>query len=291
MYIEEFTIYLTIDKSYSKNTISSYLININGFFRYCNTKNIDILNVEYIDILNYLSFLKDNKKYMPKSINTIISCLKSYYAFLLEEKYIINNPTSLLKSPKMDKKFPIYLSFDEIKKIFYSIDTSNDLGKRNYLIFLLLYDTGVRVSELLDIKLNNIDYESKSIKIVGKGSKERIVYFTKDTLDLLLYYIKNIYDKFEIKSNFLFSNKKGIVLSRNEVYNIIVKCSRDAGIAKHVTPHIIRHSFATHMIQNDADIMSVKTILGHSNVSTTQIYTHLNKKDLKRKYDELKERK
>jgi len=290
MFIEDYLIYLKIDKSYSNNTIETYLININRFFEYCKNNNIDIINVEYIDLLNYLTYLKKEYNYKSKSINTIISCLKSYYSFLLSDKHINNNPTSLLKSPKIEKKLPNYLTFDEIIKVIDSIDVTNDLGKRNYLIFLLLYDTGVRISELLNIKINNIDFENRIIKIIGKGNKERIVFFTKETLKFLNLYINDIFKKFNIKTNYLFSKKNGIVLSRIEVYNIIVKCCENAGITKHVTPHVIRHSFATNMIQNDADIISVKTILGHSNVSTTQIYTHLNKKDLKRKYDELMER-
>ena len=282
MIIEDYAIYLKIDKSYSKNTIETYLINFNKYSKYCENNNIDIINVEYIDLLNYLTYLKEKEHYTPKSINTIISMLKSFYNYLLLDGYIENNPTSLLKSPKIPKKLPNYLSEEEISKLFYSIDTSKNLGKRNYLLLLLLYDTGVRVSELINIRINDIDFENKTIKIIGKGDKERLVYFTSDALAVILDYLR------ENNKNYLFSNQKGTPITRNEVYNIVVKCCEEAGINKHVTPHMIRHSFATHMIINDADIMSVKTILGHSNVTTTQIYTHFNKKDLKRKYDELK---
>lgn len=282
MNIEDYAIYLKIDKSYSKNTIETYLINFNKYSKYCDNNNIDIINVEYIDLLNYLTYLKEKEHYTPKSINTIISMLKSFYNYLLLDGYIENNPTSLLKSPKIPKKLPNYLSEEEISKLFYSIDTSKNLGKRNYLLLLLLYDTGVRVSELINIRINDIDFENKTIKIIGKGDKERLVYFTSDALAVILDYLR------ENNKNYLFSNQKGTPITRNEVYNIVVRCCEEAGINKHVTPHMIRHSFATHMIINDADIMSVKTILGHSNVTTTQIYTHFNKKDLKRKYDELK---
>ena len=282
MNIEDYAIYLKIDKSYSKNTIETYLINFNKYSKYCENNNIDIINVEYIDLLNYLTYLKEKEHYTPKSINTIISMLKSFYNYLLLDGYIENNPTSLLKSPKIPKKLPNYLSEEEISKLFYSIDTSKNLGKRNYLLLLLLYDTGVRVSELINIRINDIDFENKTIKIIGKGDKERLVYFTSDALAVILDYLR------ENNKNYLFSNQKGTPITRNEVYNIVVRCCEEAGINKHVTPHMIRHSFATHMIINDADIMSVKTILGHSNVTTTQIYTHFNKKDLKRKYDELK---
>lgn len=282
MNIEDYAIYLKIDKSYSKNTIETYLINFNKYSKYCENNNIDIINVEYIDLLNYLTYLKEKEHYTPKSINTIISMLKSFYNYLLLDGYIENNPTSLLKSPKIPKKLPNYLSEEEISKLFYSIDTSKNLGKRNYLLLLLLYDTGVRVSELINIRINDIDFENKTIKIIGKGDKERLVYFTSDALAVILDYLR------ENNKNYLFSNQKGTPITRKEVYNIVVRCCEEAEINKHVTPHMIRHSFATHMIINDADIMSVKTILGHSNVTTTQIYTHFNKKDLKRKYDELK---
>ena len=290
MYLEDYIIYLKIDKSYSNNTINTYLSNLKVFLSYCSIKDINLLKIEYIDILNYLTYLKEKGNYSSKSINTVISSLKSYYNFLLIEGFIKNNPTSLIKSPKNEKKLPIYLTSEEIEKLFYSIDTSNYFGKRNYLLLMLLYDTGVRVSELINIKLNNIDFANRSIKIIGKGDKERLVYFTDETLILIDDYIKNIYNKYKNQKNYLFFNKKGDSISRNEVYNIVVKCCTNAGINKIVSPHVIRHSFATHMILNDADIISVKTLLGHSNITTTQIYTHLNKKDLKKKYDELKER-
>lgn len=290
MYLEDYMIYLKIDKSFSKNTIDTYLSNLSKFINYCLEVEIDIFNIEYLEILNYLSYLKKNNNYSAKTINTVISSLKNYYNFLKLEGYIEYNPTLLIKSPKIEKKLPIFLTEDEIDKIFYSINTSNNIGKRNYLLLKLLYDTGVRVSELINIKINNIDFVNRSIKIFGKGDKERLVYFTEDSLILIDDYIKNIYNNTENKKNYLFFNKKGNPITRNEVYNIVVSCCLNAGISKKVSPHIIRHSFATHMIINDADIMSVKTILGHSNISTTQIYTHLNKKDLKKKYDELKER-
>ena len=184
---------------------------------------------------------------------------------------------------KADKKFKKG-KYEEAEKLFLAVDTSTDLGKRDYLLLMLLYDTGVRVSELLDIKINNIDFVNKSIKILGKGNKERIVYFTNDTLNLLKEYIYYIYNKFEERNNFLFSNKKGLVLTRVEVYNIISKYSERAGINKKVSPHTFRHSLATHLLQNDADILSVKTILGHSKVSTTQIYTHITNEELKQNY-------
>lgn len=286
--IEKYQLFLSIDKSYSSNTIDTYLLNINQFVVYCEHKEIDILNVEYKELLDYLDYLKKELDYKSKSLNTVIACLKSFYEYLLKEKYIANNPSSLLKFPKVEKNYPSYLTNDEINTLLSVIDTSKDTGKRNYLLIILLYDTGVRVSELLNIKLNDIDYENKTIKILGKGDKERLVYFTNDTYYVLIEYIKYIHSEFENHSNYLFSKNKGSVLSRNEVYNIIRKYGEDAKINKIVTPHVLRHSLATHMIQNDADVMSVKTILGHSNVSTTQIYTHLNKKDLKAKYDAIK---
>ncbi len=288
---KEFEIYLKIDKSYSENTIISYLSHLRHFNNYCKKNLINVLNVEYNDLTNFLKYLKGDLNYKSKTINSYISCLKNYYKFLVLEKYIDNNPCSLLDSPKIEKKLPVYLTEVELITVINSIDRTSNLGKRDYLIFALLYDTGVRVSELININLNNIDFSNKCIKILGKGNKERLVYFTDITLNLLTEYIYKILNINEIKFNYLFSKKNGKILSRFEVYNIINKYCKNAGINKNVTPHTIRHTFATHMIQNDADIMSVKTILGHSNISTTQLYTHLNNKDLKNKYDLIMERK
>lgn len=289
--IDEFKIFLRIDKSFSQNTISTYLSCLDTFFKYCNTNNLEVSEVDYTDLINYLEYVKKTLNYKSKTLNLHIASIKCLFTYLINDNYIDYNPTKLLKSPKIEKKLPEYLNNEDVDLIINSIDSSNNLGKRNLLLFMLLYDTGIRVSELLSIKLNNIDYLNKTIKILGKGNKERIVFFTNFTLNILNEYIYNVHIKFENRSNFLFSNKNGIVISRNEVYNIIVRLCKNANINKRVSPHTLRHTFATHMLQNDADILSVKTILGHSKISTTQIYTHLNKKDLKNKYDAIKERK
>ena len=159
------------------------------------------------------------------------------------------------------------------------------------MLINLLYDSGVRVSELINIKLNNIDFENILIKIIGKRNRERIVYFTENTSKLIYEYLYDICEVHKNPRKYLFEIKSNVVISRVEVYNIIVKYAEIAKINKKVSPHTLRHTIATHMIKNDADVLSVKTILGHSKISTTEIYTHLNIKDLKEKYDAIKERK
>ena len=287
---ENFIIYLEIDKSYSNNTISTYLNNLKIFKDFIDNNNLDEYLIESVDLEKFITYLKEKYDYKPKSVNTMISSLKCYYNFLLKEKYINNDPSDLLKSPKIDKKYPTYLTIDELNRILLAIDTSNNLGKRDYLLINLLYDSGVRVSELINIRINNIDFENRLIKIIGKGNKERIVYFTKKTSQLLYEYIYDICEVHKYPRKYLFENKTNVVITRFEVYNIIRKYAELAKIDKNVTPHVLRHTIATHLIQNDADVMSVKTILGHSKVSTTEIYTHLDTKDLKRKYDAIKER-
>ena len=288
---ENFLIFLEIDKSYSDNTISTYLNNLKIYKDYIEENSLDEYSIEPINLEHFITYLKENFNYKPKSINTMISSLKSYYNFLLKEKYIDNDPTGLLKSPKIDKKYPTYLTYDELNRLLLAIDTSKNLGKRDYLLINLLYDSGVRVSELINIRINNIDFENRLIKILGKGDKERVVYFTINTSKLLYEYIYDICEVHKYPRKYLFENKSNVVISRFEVYNIIRKYAEIAKIEKNVTPHVLRHTIATHLIQNDADVMSVKTILGHSKVSTTEIYTHLDTKDLKRKYDAIKERK
>ena len=288
---ENFLIFLEIDKSYSDNTISTYLNNLKIYKDYIEENRLDEYSIEPINLEHFITYLKENFDYKPKSINTMISSLKSYYNFLLKEKYIDNDPTDLLKSPKIDKKYPTYITYDELNRLLLAIDTSKNLGKRDYLLINLLYDSGVRVSELINIRINNIDFENRLIKILGKGDKERVVYFTINTSKLLYEYIYDICEVHKYPRKYLFENKSNVVISRFEVYNIIRKYVEIAKIEKNVTPHVLRHTIATHLIQNDADVMSVKTILGHSKVSTTEIYTHLYTKDLKRKYDAIKERK
>ena len=288
---ENFLIFLEIDKSYSDNTISTYLNNLKIYKDYIEENRLDEYSIEPINLEHFITYLKENFDYKPKSINTMISSLKSYYNFLLKEKYIDNDPTDLLKSPKIDKKYPTYITYDELNRLLLAIDTSKNLGKRDYLLINLLYDSGVRVSELINIRINNIDFENRLIKILGKGDKERVVYFTINTSKILYEYIYDICEVHKYPRKYLFENKSNVVISRFEVYNIIRKYAEIAKIEKNVTPHVLRHTIATHLIQNDADVMSVKTILGHSKVSTTEIYTHLDTKDLKRKYDAIKERK
>ena len=288
---ENFLIFLEIDKSYSDNTISTYLNNLKIYKDYIEENRLDEYSIEPINLEHFITYLKENFDYKPKSINTMISSLKSYYNFLLKEKYVDNDPTDLLKSPKIDKKYPTYITYDELNRLLLAIDTSKNLGKRDYLLINLLYDSGVRVSELINIRINNIDFENRLIKILGKGDKERVVYFTINTSKLLYEYIYDICEVHKYPRKYLFENKSNVVISRFEVYNIIRKYAELAKIEKNVTPHVLRHTIATHLIQNDADVMSVKTILGHSKVSTTEIYTHLDTKDLKRKYDAIKERK
>ena len=288
---ENFLIFLEIDKSYSDNTISTYLNNLKIYKDYIEENRLDEYSIEPINLEHFITYLKENFDYKPKSINTMISSLKSYYNFLLKEKYVDNDPTDLLKSPKIDKKYPTYITNDELNRLLLAIDTSKNLGKRDYLLINLLYDSGVRVSELINIRINNIDFENRLIKILGQGDKERVVYFTINTSKLLYEYIYDICEVHKYPRKYLFENKSNVVISRFEVYNIIRKYAELAKIEKNVTPHVLRHTIATHLIQNDADVMSVKTILGHSKVSTTEIYTHLDTKDLKRKYDAIKERK
>ena len=278
---ENFLIFLEIDKSYSNNTISTYLNNLKIYKDYIEENRLDEYSIEPINLEHFITYLKENFDYKPKSINTMISSLKSYYNFLLKEKYIDNDPTDLLKSPKIDKKYPTYLTNDELNRLLLAIDTSKNLGKRDYLLINLLYDSGVRVSELINIRINNIDFENRLIKILGKGDKERVVYFTINTSKLLYEYIYDICEVHKYPRKYLFENKSNVVISRFEVYNIIRKYAEIAKIEKNVTPHVLRHTIATHLIQNDADVMSVKTILGHSKVSTTEIYTHVDNEQIR----------
>ena len=201
---ENFLIFLEIDKSYSDNTISTYLNNLKIYKDYIEENRLDEYSIEPINLEHFITYLKENFDYKPKSINTMISSLKSYYNFLLKEKYIDNDPTDLLKSPKIDKKYPTYLTNDELNRLLLAIDTSKNLGKRDYLLINLLYDSGVRVSELINIRINNIDFENRLIKILGKGDKERVVYFTINTSKLLYEYIYDICEVHKYPRKYLF---------------------------------------------------------------------------------------
>jgi len=278
MYLEDFINYIKSEKRFSKHTITSYETDLNQFFNFIQleyqiTKPQD---VSFKLIRNWISSLLENNL-KSTSVNRKISSLKSYYKFLLVSNYVDTNPTLKLISPKSSKRLPVFVEKDNMDSLFDK-DFFEDSyeGKRDKLIIELFYFTGMRLSELINIKTSDIDKVNSQIKVIGKRNKERLIPITFNTLKDLNEFI-NFY---EIE-NFLFADGNGKKLYSKKVYRIVNKYLTKISSIKKKSPHVLRHSFATHMLNNGADINAIKEILGHANLSATQIYTHNSIKKLK----------
>ena len=277
--LEKYNEYLKYELNYSFYTIKEYILHVKDFITYCDNNGVNYLSLNKDDIINYLKFL-DDQKLSNKSIGTILSSLRCFYSYLLDNGYINLNIFKLISNPKLEKKLPSFLSYEEIRIVLDSIDTDNILSIRNKMIIELLYATGIRVSELRNIKINDIDFNNKSIKVFGKGSKERIVFFGDYAYDAIKLYL----DNGELKSEYLILNNKGKQISVRGIELIIKNVIDKACIKTKVSPHTFRHTFATHMLNNGCPLKSVQELLGHASLSSTEIYTHITDDYIKSEY-------
>ena len=282
--LEDFINYLEYERNYSNNTIIAYKNNVLQLVDYLNTNKInDLKKVDYDTIRNYLSYLH-GKKYEAKSISRMISSLRSFFKYLKANNIISNNPMLLISNPKVEKKLHKYLTINEVEKILNTPDMSDSVGIRDAFILELLYVSGIRVSELVNIKLSDVTPTQKKIKILGKGSKERYVLYGSRCEELLNKYmcVRNRFLKYP--NECLILSKTGRKLNTREVRNIINRIKTKAGVDISISPHTFRHTFATHMLNEGADLRAVQELLGHENLSTTTIYTHLTNEKLRRTY-------
>ena len=280
-YINSFLNYLKVEKNYSDNTIQGYHKDLLDYKEYLNEKNIK--DTDYKFRRNYLSYMF-LKKYEKKTISRHISTLRSFYKYLVNENIISKNPMLLISNPKLDKKLPNFLYYDELEILLNIPDKETILGLRDALILEMLYSTGIRVSELINIKLKDINFSDKKILILGKGSKERYVLYGNTLKQILDLYLKNSRQKLNKNSEYLILNKNGNKITDRGVRLIISNILKKGELDYHVSPHTLRHTFATHMLDNGADLKSVQELLGHSNLSTTQVYTHITNERLRSVY-------
>ena len=279
----EFKTYLLIDKKYSNETINSYMNDLYKYYNYINKKNLNINNIKRKDIMEYTKYLRE-QQLSTSSINHNISVLRTFYKFLVLSNRFVTDPMEYLEVPKLRKTLPKVLSIDEVKKLL-DIDLVDKYSYRNKAMLELMYATGLRVSELINLKLNDIDLDSDLIRTLGKGSKERIIPIG----DYAIYYLKKYileYRKELLKTNtdYIFLNNHGKKLSRQSFYKLVKELAIKKNIKTEFSPHTLRHSFATHLLDRGADIVSIKEMLGHSALSTTQIYTHISNQKLKDEY-------
>ena len=278
--INEFLLYLEMNLNYSKNTINTYLNNLNQLNNYVKK---DLLKLNSKDIEKFIKSLNND----PKSINNYISSYKTFYNYYIKIGKINTNPCDVIDKPKYTKKLPTYLTLDEVNKLL-DIDITDQFSARNKSILELLYATGLRISELINLEFKNIDLTDCIIRVMGKGSKERIIPISDMSIKYLKIYVKD-YRQLLVKNeinNYVFLNNHGKKLTRQGVFKIIKNRVLITGIKKDVSPHTLRHSIATHMLENGADLRIIQEFLGHNDISTTEIYTHLTNKKLKSDYNE-----
>lgn len=284
-HLEKYLDYLKYQKAYSKYTIENYKEDILEFFDFCNREGLDYLEVEYSDTRVYLMYLKEEKNDNNSSVNRKLSSLRGFYKYLSNNNYIKNNVFLLINGPKKAKKLPRYFEYNELEELFNSIDTNTSTGQRDLLILEMLYATGVRVGELVNIKVKDINKSDRKIIILGKGNKERrVIYgeYCEDILNKYLSFGRNDLNK--NNSDYLFLNHLGEKLTERGVRYILSELIKKTSISKKISPHMIRHSFATHLLNEGCDLLSVQKLLGHESISATQVYTHVTTDRLKEVY-------
>lgn len=281
-YLSEFLEYLKVVKKHSDNTIINYQVDILEFNDFMKGKILEISKEDVNDYLNYMYEMNASKS----TISRKLSSLRTFYNYLISNGIVSTNYFLLVKNPRKDKSLPRYVNDSDIDKMFMIPDTRKPIGQRNLVIIRMLYATGVRVSELVNIKIKDINISERTIRILGKGSKERIVIFGINTSRELKKYLDDGRRKLDVRnSEYLFLNKDGNRLSDRYVRKIIDDIIVKASISMHVSPHMLRHTFATEMLNNGADLVSVKDLLGHESLNTTSIYTHVSDEMIRKVYD------
>lgn len=279
--VRKFQQYLEVERGLSQNSISSYLSDLQKLDRFLGREEKDLDSIVKQDIQNFLKE-ETRKNLSSRTRARVIASLRQFYNYLSDKKIIGLNPMENIEAPKIEKTLPDYLTKDEIRQLFSVFDINNALELRDKTMFELLYSCGLRISEACNLKVDDVDLGSMLIRVTGKGDRERLVPYGEVAQSLLDRYINEYRNQIVhgLSLKYLFISKKGGALSRKSAWRLLKKYMERAGIQKNITPHTLRHSFATHLLQNNADLRSVQELLGHIDISTTQIYTHLAAKDI-----------
>lgn len=285
-HLQSFMHYLTVEKGLSKNTLESYKRDLKQFTSYLKQKHpVKIEETSRQNIVSYLMSLREQGK-ATSTISRNMASIRAFYQFLLKDQIITSDPSILLETPKIERRLPKILSIAEVEILLQTPQSSTSFGQRDRAMLELLYATGIRVSELISLSIEDVHLQMGFVKCLGKGSKERVIPLGRVAIESLEQYLQ--VGRYKLNKNkrskALFLNHHGNPISRQGFWKIIKKHAKDAGIKKEITPHTVRHSFATHLLENGADLRSVQEMLGHADISTTQIYTHVTKTRLKDVY-------
>lgn len=284
-YIKQYYNYLKLERSLSENSIEAYIrdvVKLKQFIEFSN-KEVSPLDINSSHLQDFLEYINEIGMSAPSQAR-ILSGLKGFYKYLLFEEIIETDPTQLIEGPKLGRKLPDTLSVQEIETLFSAIDMSTDEGMRNRAILETLYSSGLRVSELITLRLSHMYFDIGFLRIIGKGNKERLVPLGRSAMKYLRIYVDEIRCHLDIKpghENFVFLNRRGAKLTRVMIFTIIKNLARKINLNKNISPHTFRHSFATHLIEGGADLRAVQEMLGHESITTTEIYTHLDRDYLK----------
>ena len=278
---KEFQTYLKLEKSLSQNSIDAYLTDIGKLSQFCSCLDParKVTELELAELLQFVHWIADLGM-NPRSQARIISGIKAFYKFLLLDEYIDSNPSILLETPKIGRKLPDTLSVIEIDELESVIDLSKPEGQRNKAIIETLYSCGLRVSELTELKISNLYFDDGFVRVIGKGNKERLVPIGGKAIKEINLYTDNYRNKMEIQVGYedhLFLNRRGKKLTRVMIFTIVKDLCTLAGLKKNISPHTFRHSFATHLLEGGADLRAIQEMLGHESITTTEIYTHLDR--------------
>ncbi|MBC7389122.1 MAG: site-specific tyrosine recombinase XerD [Opitutaceae bacterium] len=285
LYIKQFQNYLKIERSLSPNSVDAYKQDIEKLKQYfeLSGKIVSPILIQGKEVSEFLVYLNE-LGLAPHSQARILSGIKSFFNFLMAEDLVKEDILALVEAPKLGRKLPDFLSFNEIEALLVSIDLSENEGHRNRAMIELLYSCGLRVSELVSLKLNQLHFSSGFIRVVGKGNKERLIPVGREAIRYVNLYIENHRNQVPVQKgneNYVFLNRRGKSLSRVMIFLIIKSLASKIGLNKEISPHTFRHSFATHLIEGGADLRAVQEMLGHESITTTEIYTHLDRDYLK----------
>jgi integrase/recombinase XerD len=280
--IKRFKRFLQIEKGLSPNSIYSYTYDLKKFTDFLANKNKNILSASQDDVQQFLKYEKTKKHNSSRTLARSLAAIRQFYSFLSDTYGDVNNPTHKIETPHVEKTLPDFLSDEEVDKLFSSISENDVYQLRDKAIFELLYSCGLRITEAVEIKIGNIDFENRLLKVTGKGSQERIVPMGNEAKRLLSKYIHESRSMIlgDRNSEYLFVSKKGGMINRKSVWRLLKGYVDQTQINKNITPHTLRHSFATHLLERGADLRSVQALLGHVDISTTQVYTHMARKQL-----------